>query len=244
MSDRLFEVDEEYPEVPILRPPVRRRSEGDARFRGEYPPEWKTCQSCGGAGFRASWSGEQSEGAILSTGGASAGMWETRTTCPSCLGMGSLKARVRLEAGHRCLRCQHPYMPKGDAKMLGLEPSWRPDGWSACDLRCDHLGPKRVVDVDGVLKFSNPTPGRAWHRHILIGDSGRRVESEWRVLTVHHADGDKGNVPGGTCSRSASGATLRCRRRSSWSASSRTRTRPGSGRSSPATTLGSTWARS
>jgi hypothetical protein len=211
VSDRLFDVDEEYPEVPILRPP-RRRSEGDARFRGEYPPEWETCRPCGGLGRVT---GKFAQPFVES------GLWEAQSEvepgivrCGACLGMGSLKARVRLEAGFRCLRCRHPYLPKADAKMLSAivptpelgtidgppKPSWRPGGWSACDGRCDHAGPMRVVDERGVLKVAHENPPPDWHRHIL-GSSGRRTwssgwrrESEWRILTVHHADGDKANV--------------------------------------------------
>lgn len=61
--------------------------------------------------------------------------------------MGSLKARVRLEAGHRCVRCKHPYVPKGDARMLGVEPS----GLHDC-VTCGATG--RVPD--GVPNFPMP----------------------------------------------------------------------------------------
>jgi hypothetical protein len=190
VSDRLFDVDEEYPEVPILRPPARRRSEGDARFVGEYPPEWKTCPECGGSGKTY-----PGYGAVL--------VDATSASCGRCLGMGSLKARVRLEAGFRCLRCRHPYLPKADAKMLSAivpapelgtiarppEPSWRPGGWSACDGECDHGGPLRVR-LRGTDEWSEVTGfhGRAEDR------ARWEVEAAWRILTVHHADGDKANV--------------------------------------------------
>ena len=133
MTERLFDIDEEYPEVPILRPPARRKGEGDARFKGEYPPEWKRCPTCGGSGLMPREVWEEPSG----------------VTCETCLGMGNLKGRVRLEAGHRCLRCGHPYIPKADAKMLGVERSWREGGWSACDERCSHGGPLRFMREAG-----------------------------------------------------------------------------------------------
>jgi hypothetical protein len=200
VSDRLFAVDEEYPEVPILRPPAR-RSEGDARFRGEYPPEWETCRPCGGLGRVT---GKFAQPFVES------GLWEAQSEaepgivrCGACLGMGNLKGRVRLEAGHRCLRCHHPYVPKVDARMLSAiapapelgtiarppEPSWRPGGWSACDGECDHGGPLRVR-LRGTDEWSEVTGfhGRAEDR------ARWEVEAAWRILTVHHADGDKANV--------------------------------------------------
>lgn len=66
----------------------------------------------------------------------------------------TIKHQVREEAGHRCVRCQHPYV-KGDGE------------WSRCDDLCAHDGPTRRED------------GRTFAR--------------WRILTVHHLDGDKGN---------------------------------------------------
>jgi len=110
--------------------------------------------------------------------------------CPSCLGMGSAKARVRLEAGHRCLRCLHPYIPKGDAKMLGVEPSG--GRWSRCDLQCRHYGGGydvrfRMPDDE---KWDGGVDGVASH----FVEDGFITEGEWRILTVHHADGDKSNL--------------------------------------------------
>jgi 5-methylcytosine-specific restriction endonuclease McrA len=174
MDGRLFPI-EEYPEVPIVRPPARRRSEGDARFRGEYPPEWHECPDCAGNGFLLA----EAEGR-LARGAA----------CERCLGMGSLKARVRREAGHRCLRCLHPYVPKGDAAMLGVEPSWREGGWSPCDEGCDHRGPLRFRGDDGEW-VEVPHPVSVAGEFVR---EGGETQAAWRILTVHHLDGDKGNV--------------------------------------------------
>jgi len=167
---RLFDL-EEYPEVPIFRPPTRRRSEGDARFRGEYPSEWHRCPTCDGSGR---W-GEWRPSGILSS---------PPTVCSDCLGMGSLKGRVRLEAGHRCLRCLHPYVPKADAERLGVEPSWRGGGWSPCDERCTHGGPMRYLRGEEWIEVEQA----------IAAEFEPTAEAAWRILTVHHADGDKGNV--------------------------------------------------
>ena len=192
MSDRLFD-PEDYPEVPIFAPP-RRKSLGDARHRGEYPPEWDTCQTCGGSGHNTLWSTERLEGAVQSTDGLSKGLWGLDTTCPHCLGMGSLKGRVRLEAGHRCIRCGHPYITKHDAEMLNVAPSGKPGGWSQCDGLCTHGGPMRVVDEHGNVKVAHADPLPGWHWHIIDAAGGWKREAGWRVLTVHHADCDKSNV--------------------------------------------------
>jgi hypothetical protein len=129
--------------------------------------------------------------------------------CVDCGGMGSLKALVRLEAGHRCVRCKHPYVPKGDAKLLGVESSGAGGEhmggrWSACDERCDHRGPFRWRAVgweegrwqpcddkgEGIGLY--PEHGE-WFRDALVDVPVEIVESEWRILTVHHLDGDKAN---------------------------------------------------
>ena len=170
-QETLFDLDE-IEEVPLLRPTARRRSQGDVRFRGEYPLDWNRCTLCGGN--------------YTNTDG---------DACPRCLGMGSIKARVRLEAGHRCLRCLHPYVPKGDAKILGRKPSWQPEGWSACDEQCVHKGPIRAAgevfeDLDDArlhLKLLE------WKRRLGEEIPKARIEAQFRVLTVHHLSGDKGD---------------------------------------------------
>lgn len=124
--------------------------------------------------------------------------------CPDCLGMGSVKAMTRLLAGHRCERCGHPYMPKGDAAKLGVEASGvggdhMGGRWSACDGRCTHGGPIRYRfgdypwTTDGMVAFYGwaDVPGYADTRLRL---EGAEVEAEWRILTVHHLDGDKANL--------------------------------------------------
>lgn len=177
MSDeRLFEI-ESIPEVPLFREPRRSRGEHDARFRNDYPPDWHRCQRCGGTGRLPA----------IAFADAAKPRDERKIVgdcpCSTCLGMGSLKARVRLEAGHRCVRCLHPYVPKGDARMLGIEPT--PYRWSPCDERCSHSGPL-ALDEDG--------GGRVDEILRSAGDAvrwGSVVYAEWRILTVHHLSGDK-----------------------------------------------------
>lgn len=118
-----------------------------------YPPVWHRCPRCKG-------SGEVGDPEHPRCCGTLAG---------GCGGSGSLKARVRLEAGNRCVRCLHPY-----AAGAGE--------WSACDRRCTHGEPIRVL-LDGEVV----SPLEA------VAHGGYRTEAHWRVLTVHHLDINKAN---------------------------------------------------
>lgn len=270
LSDTLFSV-EEIPEVPIFRPPRRSRGESDARFRGEYPPEWTCCPRCEGTGqeWRVGLSYAEAVAVgrldvpgrhVLEVMPGMEHLYRARDggPCRECLGMGKLPARVRLEAGHRCVRCQHPYMPKGDAVMLsklgvvggptgaplghggvvrpsGLHPCERCGGsgedpeaeqveggskyncedcggsgerwlpWSTCDERCLHAGPIRWATFENGTGWAHTeesyeTPGWAQGSMVQTTLAAVRpyergaVEAFWRILTVHHADGDKANV--------------------------------------------------
>jgi hypothetical protein len=298
VSDHLFDI-EEFPEVPVLRARERRRSvgttAGDARFLNDYPPEWGCCTNCGGSGKVHIQRFFVREGAVVThlgvnyEGGAEISAVpgpelhslvgkqlrrvDRHDLCPQCLGMGSLKARVRLEAGHRCERCKHPYIPKGDARMLGkIEcpdcdgwgritdpdaassrcrcdgrgviavdpsglhpcepcqgtgtvvmvmkhrsvglttamldnvreetcPACKGEGkvwneWSACDAECDH-GPPIRVRHPGSDQWDEYGSGLASVRDWLGGSPPLDlavVEAAWRILTVHHLDGDKANL--------------------------------------------------
>jgi 5-methylcytosine-specific restriction endonuclease McrA len=72
-----------------------------------------------------------------------------------------IKHAVREEAGHRCVRCGHPFRVGGQ---------YGSSHWSPCDDLCRHDGPTREVREPGDTV---------------------RVEAEWRILTVHHLTGDK-----------------------------------------------------
>lgn len=173
MTHRLFDLDE-IPEVPLFRepPPGRGAQIMDERLSHDYPPEWHRCPGCNGKGRLT----------LATERGLAADQ-----ACPDCLGMGSVKAMVRLLAGHRCERCGHPYVPKGDAKMLGVAPT--PHHWSPCDEHCTHAGPIRVwlPEVDA-WAIPHPAVGPQTYPNHEI------VEAEWRILTVHHLDGDKSNL--------------------------------------------------
>lgn len=192
---------DEIPSVPLLREP--RQSRGaqieDERLDHDYPPEWGRCPECAGTGRRASRDGGRSFAhppmAVLPSDPSltgygvtpGPGVWEW-IECVQCAGMGSVKAMVRLLAGHRCERCHHPYIPKADAKKLGVERT--PYHWSPCDERCRHRGPMRVWTTEGWEEV-NPTEEACGSMvHAVDGNA----EAEWRILTVHHLDGDKANL--------------------------------------------------
>jgi hypothetical protein len=87
----------------------------------------------------------------------------------------SVKDAVREGAGHRCVRCGHPYR-KGEHGN---------GEWTPCDERCTHEGPVRGVLPDG--GFTPP-----WDVLATLNDPDLRgVEAQWRILTVHHLTGDK-----------------------------------------------------
>jgi hypothetical protein len=97
----------------------------------------------------------------------------------------TLKHLVRAQAGNRCVRCKHPYRC-GEKQTAKGE-------WTPCDMECEHSGPARLLysDLDG-----NPVDvlyelGR--HGPALAISSGKTVLAQWRILTVHHLDGDKLN---------------------------------------------------
>lgn len=77
----------------------------------------------------------------------------------------AIKDLIREQAGHRCLRCGHPYPP-------GIAETHPRGEWTPCDIECDHGGP--------------------W-RHAPFASDEHVVEAQWRILTVHHLDEDKSN---------------------------------------------------
>lgn len=85
-----------------------------------------------------------------------------------------IKDIVRERAGYRCVRCMHPYR-KGDERI-----SERGE-WSPCDEFCEHEGPFRYRGT-GVVVMGETTVSKPDYRL-----------AQWRILTVHHLDEDKGN---------------------------------------------------
>lgn len=93
------------------------------------------------------------------------------------------RLRVRAEAGHRCVRCGHPFESGKHGR----------GEWSPCDERCTHKGEVRAW----VVSEEDDEDSRWWETEILT-EAGKQakeypVEARWRVLTVHHLDGDKAN---------------------------------------------------
>jgi hypothetical protein len=83
-----------------------------------------------------------------------------------------VKHLAREAAGHRCVRCLHPY-PQGAGE------------WSRCEpTTCRHGGPVRWLDPDGDwVEFDLGTTPLC----STTPDGDRRtVEAQWRILTVHH----------------------------------------------------------
>ncbi len=84
------------------------------------------------------------------------------------------RLKVREEAGHRCIRCGHPFESGKHGR----------GEWSPCDVKCRHGGPFRTNGrLDSAIALNI--------RSIL--EIGGTVESQWRILTVHHLDGNKAN---------------------------------------------------
>lgn len=101
-----------------------------------------------------------------------------------------LKHEVREAAGHRCVRCHHPYFVQrkgnvtttpGHERRLLSSGKWAQV--SRCDDECRHGGPVLYWTLSGGWgEYNGPDE--------TIADE---VYAVWRVLTVHHLDGDKAN---------------------------------------------------
>jgi hypothetical protein len=87
----------------------------------------------------------------------------------------TIKHAVREEAGHRCVRCLHPYV-KGAGR------------WSPCDEQCNHNGPVRCLSGPGGWQPDHIVPAgdlgddAGWHvRH------GNALVAEYRILRPYVA---------------------------------------------------------
>ena len=92
-----------------------------------------------------------------------------------------INARVCAEVGHRCIRCGHPY-------TKGTHGNGE---WSPCDEKCTHAGPlgiEFIQDGGGVGVFAIEDDERAH-----LSSRGYSIMAQWRILTVHHFDGNKAN---------------------------------------------------
>lgn len=99
-----------------------------------------------------------------------------------------IKDIVRDQAGHRCVRCLHPF-------VVGSTPG----PWSPCDERCTHGEPIRYREImrgDVTWTEHRGGMGPSGESMFDFDQDQRRVqryehEAEWRVLTVHHLNGIK-----------------------------------------------------
>jgi hypothetical protein len=97
----------------------------------------------------------------------------------------TIKHAVREAAGHRCVRCLHPY-EKGDGE------------WSQCDWQCSHSDPIRIRFLFGETWHEMPIAEIVEGKDdATAGDLVQNleapmfVEAAWRILTVHHLNGNK-----------------------------------------------------
>lgn len=115
-----------------------------------------------------------------------------------------VKHIVRAKADDRCVRCGHPYrVGQHSMETKEIAGSVQYVSWSPCDASCVHGGPARVREA----RF----PGAPWQEVDLstIGQSAAEarldegplglmvrydVEAAWRILTVHHLNGDKSDL--------------------------------------------------
>lgn len=93
------------------------------------------------------------------------------------------REKVRQNAGHRCIRCGHPFENGKHGK----------GEWSPCDRQCTHRGPLRIGSYNASLEFLGLEIGDPELAAGKIIARGSYVEAQWRILTVHHLDGDKAN---------------------------------------------------
>lgn len=84
-------------------------------------------------------------------------------------------------AGHRCIRCLHPYKKGEHGK----------GEWTPCDCLCDHRGPLGGIWANGYMMPIDDWPADAVAgKRVLRGET---LFAQWRIGTVHHLDGDKSN---------------------------------------------------
>jgi len=96
----------------------------------------------------------------------------------------TIKHLVREQAGNRCVRCKHPY--KNGEHGRGE--------WTPCDEQCEHKGPYRWrFSADEEWDYGHNEEDWPWSLGAGEAVDIALVEAQWRILTVHHLDGDKLN---------------------------------------------------
>lgn len=87
-------------------------------------------------------------------------------------------------AGHRCIRCGHPYRKGEHGK----------GEWTPCDNQCRHGKPVGIEFEGGdVLEVENNLTIPAMIEGGMLAKPRYRVVAQWRIGTVHHLDGNKAN---------------------------------------------------
>lgn len=183
---------------------LRQYDEHDVGVDG-YPRPWHICPHCQGHGENEIWNGA----------------YDDVETCALCGGSGSIKDLIRAEAGHRCVRCLHPFKvgesgewemtPSSDPETFTLiemfeglgelkqpvEPRKRGVMWSECSPECRHAGPVRMWSEFGTGPYdpdvTNAEDGGLNGTAGELVEGGFRCQAAWRILTVHHLDGNKAN---------------------------------------------------
>ena len=89
----------------------------------------------------------------------------------------TIKHLVREQSGNRCIRCLHPYACGEHGR----------GEWTPCDGECRHHGPFRRTDGWPLSRVE----GKLHSGPLVL--AGMAIEAQWRILTVHHLDGDKLN---------------------------------------------------
>jgi hypothetical protein len=86
----------------------------------------------------------------------------------------ALRRATRETVGNRCIRCGHPFVSGQHGK----------GEWSPCDAQCTHGGPFAIFlpKCGDFLPINSP---------LTAGEN--KVYAQWRILTVHHFDGNKAN---------------------------------------------------
>lgn len=93
-----------------------------------------------------------------------------------------INRRACESVGYRCIRCGHPYRKGEHGK----------GEWSPCDDKCAHGGPLAITLVGN----NHAALGEEWTAKRAVDHwSGTSVSvvAQWRILTVHHLDGNKAN---------------------------------------------------
>lgn len=86
-------------------------------------------------------------------------------------------------AGHRCIRCGHPYR-KGEHGKGEFTP---------CDELCAHTGPVWTGSWGKPINELALLAGETAKDYARLCRPGHQIFAQWRIGTVHHFDGNKAN---------------------------------------------------